>query len=169
VAVGRPNSRFSDLEFPRISPLLTLWGYPFVEMTFRTKKFEKQSLIFIVLGAVMLAPEFYINIHHLFTAEVAFQVAPWIIIILSWVVPPLFGRLELDSDCLRYRYSFKTTEVPFSEVTVVRNYGITIGDLVIEFSPPFSKADPKSIVVNPKDRSGFISAMRQFAPQATFE
>jgi hypothetical protein len=85
------------------------------------------------------------------------------------VLPALFERLELSPDGLRQREIFRTTKVPLAEVTLVRNYGFTTGQLVIEFSPLSSKADPKSIVVNPKDRSGFLSAMRQFAPQATFE
>ncbi|MGA9673198.1 MAG: hypothetical protein WBQ94_28625 [Terracidiphilus sp.] len=122
-----------------------------------------------LLAVPMIAQELYFNRHHILTAEVTYFVAPWIVILLMGVLPALFERLELDAGYLRYRYGFNTTDVPLAEVSLVRNYGVTTGQFVVEYNPSSPKADPKFIVVNPKDRRGFLSAMRQFAPQATFE
>jgi hypothetical protein len=117
----------------------------------------------------MIALEVDIYRMHKFTAADTFSLACWIMIFLTSVFPLLFDRLELNAGQLRKREGFRTTKIPLAEVTLVRKYGLTTGQLVIEFEPAMPKADPKSIVVNPKDRSGFVSAMRQFAPQATFE
>lgn len=122
-----------------------------------------------VLTSLMIATEVDIYRMHRYTAHDAWLVGLWITILIMNVAPSLFDRLELNAGLLRQREGFRTRKVPLTEVTLVRNYGFTTGKLVIEFGPPSSKADPKSIVVNPKDRNGFLSAMRQFAPQATFE
>ena len=122
-----------------------------------------------ILTALVIAVEVDIYRMHKFTGKEALFLVLWIMILLMNVFPLLFDRLELDAGQLRQREGFRTTKVSLSEVTLVRNYGLTTGQLVIEFNPPLLKADPTFIVVNPKDRSGFLSAMRQFAPQATFE
>jgi len=120
----------------------------------------------LIFCAMMIAQELYFNRHHIFTAGVAFYVSVWGILIPSTFIG-LFNRLELDPDYLRVRGLFKTKKVPLSEVIRIRNFGITTGQLVIEFTPP--KAEQESIVVNPKDRIGFVSALRQFVPQAAYE
>lgn len=137
-------------------------------MIFRTK-FAKENWFLIFVYALNLVLELYFDKLHLLTTGMAFRIASWSVLILFTVYTQLFSRLELDSGYLRYRSIFKTSKVPLADVTLVRNYGFTTGQLVIEFSPPLPKAELKSIVVNPKDRSGFLSAMRQFAPQAVFE
>jgi hypothetical protein len=135
-------------------------------MIFRTK-FEKSNWFMIGFAALNIALE--LHDRHDSAAFKAFIVSSWSL----WVLLPtwtwLFDRLELNAGRLRQREGFRTKKVPLAEVTLVRNYGTTTSKLVIEYNPPMPAMDPKSIVVNPKDRSGFLSAMRQFAPQAAFE
>jgi hypothetical protein len=128
-------------------------------------KFEKWNGAGIALVTLFVALELYDR--HASTAFKAYIVSCWGLAILLNLSTWLFCRLELDASHLRRRGLFRTKEVSLAEITRVRNLGFTTGQLVIEFTP--SKAQPDSIVVDPKDRSGFISAMRRFAPKATFE
>jgi hypothetical protein len=169
---GAPGPDFRTRDFQESRLCRQFQGYPFLDMVFRTKIEKTEWIVgglwaFVV--ASMIAMDVDIYRMHRFTAKDASFLGSWIMILLMNVVPPLFNRLKIDANYLRYRAGFWTTKVALTDVTLVRNYGITTGQLVIEFSPHLSKADPKSIVVDPKDRIGFLSAMRQFAPQATFE
>jgi len=141
-------------------------------MTFRTKIEKTEWVVgglWVLVAASMIAMDVDIYRRHRFTAQDARLLGVWIMIFLMNVVPPLFSRLKIDASYLRYRAGFWTTKVALADVTLVRNYGFTTGNLLIEFRSHPPKAEPKHIVVNPKDRSAFVSAMRQFAPQAIFE
>jgi hypothetical protein len=141
-------------------------GYPFLEMRFRTK-FEKINWGILVLAALNIA--FELRSRDDSTTFKAFFVSCWFLLIPLYVYAWLFPRLELDAFHLRTRGLFRTREVSLAEITRVKSLGFSTDRVQIDFKPPRSLAEAKSIVVNPADRTDFISAMRQFAPQATFE
>jgi hypothetical protein len=157
---GRKNGNNKS----KISPIPSVLGLSFLEMKFRVK-FEKINWVMPVFAAFYIA--FELHDSHDSAAFKTFIVLSWSLWILLNASDWLFSRLELDASHLRQRGLFRTKVVSLAEITRVRKYGITTGQLIIEFTRP--KALSESIVVNPKDRIGFISAMRQFAPQASFE
>ena len=137
-------------------------------MVFRTK-FEKIGWITVGLAGLNIALDPGIVKDHKFSAESAFWVACWCVVIFFSIYARFFRSLELDSGYLRKRDIFKTTTVSLAEVTRVKGLGFSNDLVQVEFRHPMSLAKSKSIVVHPNDRTDFVSAMRQFAPQATFE
>jgi hypothetical protein len=159
---GRKNGNNKS----KISPLRPFSDYPSLEMKFR-HKFEKINWVMPALAIPQIALE--LSSHHDSTIFKAFVVSSWVSVILLYVYAWLFPRLELDAFRLRRRGLFRTKEVSLAEITRVKNLGFSTDRVQIEFRPPDSFVETRSIVVNPADRTDFVAALRQVAPRATFE
>lgn len=75
---------------------------------------------------------------------------------------------DIEADHLHERRLWRTTDIAWSEITHVgyweKTFFLSVDHRRI---PPMS--DQGSIVANPEDQSGFINAVRRFAPQATID
>jgi len=84
----------------------------------------------------------------------------------------LFDYWELDSAGLRRRHFWRKQEVAWDEVRKVGRYtlwGLPSGHLEVDYARPTAKSGRGRILANPADRTGFIAAMRRFAPPGTFD
>ena len=74
---------------------------------------------------------------------------------------------ELDASCLRQQRFWKKKEIAWIEVRLVRKSSYYLDSFAIYFGHQI--ADYGFFVVNSANREQFISAIRQFAPQADFD
>jgi hypothetical protein len=84
----------------------------------------------------------------------------------------IFNYCELDSGGLRQRHFWRYTAVGWDSVTKVGDYsrwGLPSEYLEVGYARPEVKSGRGRILANPADRKGFISALRRYASQATFE
>jgi hypothetical protein len=147
-------------------PIPPVFGLSFLKMKFRVK-FEKIQWGVPAVAALNIAP--YLGGRHVFAAYGAVIASCWILLMVLYVFAWRFPGLELDSGYLRKRGLLKTTKVSLAEITRVKNLGFSTDRVQIDFRPPNSFVETKSIVVNPADRTDFVTALRQFAPRAMYE
>jgi hypothetical protein len=79
---------------------------------------------------------------------------------------------DVDPEGLRERRLWGTKSVPWQEVVHVGSWhpNHPASDyLEIDYARPAPIYDRGSVIANPDDRSGFLSALRRFATQANFE
>lgn len=79
---------------------------------------------------------------------------------------------DVDPEGLRERRLLSTRSIPWQEVVHVGSWrpNQPASDyLEIDYARPAPISDRGTVIANPEDRSGFISALRRFAPQANFD
>ncbi len=99
---------------------------------------------------------------------IAVSALPSMLLALQYVANYFFVYWDLDADRLRERRLFRTTEVPWQEVTHIGPWGKTLY-LVVEHAREAPMSDRGRVIANPEDRSGFISLVLRYAPQASFD
>lgn len=98
----------------------------------------------------------------------------------NWIVLPIcvlffllavlaysFTYLDLDSTSLRRRELWKKQEIAWSDVTRVGRLGF--GADVVKISYGRSVENYGWMLASPRNRSGFIDALRRYAPHAEFD
>jgi hypothetical protein len=81
----------------------------------------------------------------------------------------LFIYWDLDADHLHERRLWNTRDVGWQEVTHIGPWGQSSQYLVVDHARLAPMSDSGSLIANPEDRSGFISALHRYAPQASFD
>ena len=100
------------------------------------------------------------------------HVVLWTLVAVIWFVRQNFIYWELDLGCLRQRWLWKKTDVVLQDVKSVgyMNYKRPSSwGLEIDYIHPGPMIVRDTMLVDPVDREQFIAALRQFAPQATFD
>ena len=91
---------------------------------------------------------------------------------LYWFFSTNFMYWELDKSCIRHRWFWKKKEIALQNVTRVgyMNYKRPSScGLEIDYILPGPMIERRNMLVDPLDREQFITALRQFAPQAIFD
>ena len=96
----------------------------------------------------------------------------WATAVLLYALKVRFFYWEMDSACLRLRWLWGKTEIPWQSVTSVEEtepMKSLNGRLIIYYKDPDPMTYRTSVVVNAQDRPAFLDALRGFAPQAKLE
>jgi len=134
-------------------------------------KFGWQGWFFVTLG-ILYTVQAVVDHHRGRDPLSGCVVAIWIFNALVRVLTKLFRYWEVDASSLRVRNFWSTKEFPWDEVIWVGNYipsQPSSGFLQIDYARPAPLSERGHILANPEDRPAFLAALRQFAPQATFQ
>jgi hypothetical protein len=94
----------------------------------------------------------------------------WLACSATWFSVHAFTFWDFESSGLRERRLWKTTMIPWTEVTYIGPWQSAKSKwIAVEYERKTPLSDRGRIVAIPARREAFIAALRQFAPQAQFE